>query len=48
MIVEWMYYLLALLVIVVIVLAFYHTIQHFKAKHRQLDEREVQLRQRMK
>ncbi|WP_411346253.1 hypothetical protein ACE3MZ_09825 [Paenibacillus sp. WLX1005] len=48
MIVEWMYYLLALIVIVVIVLAFYHTIQHFKTKHRHLDERELQLRQKLK
>ncbi|WP_200897751.1 hypothetical protein [Paenibacillus wulumuqiensis] len=46
--IDTLYYVLALLVVGVVVLAFYNTIQSFRIKKRELDIREMKLRQRMK
>ncbi|WP_458119964.1 hypothetical protein [Paenibacillus sp. Z6-24] len=46
--IDTLYYVLALLVVGVVVLAFYNTVQSFRIKKRELDIREMKLRQRMK
>ncbi len=46
--IDALYYVLSLLVVGVVVLAFYSTIQNFRTRHRELDVREMQLRQRIK
>lgn len=46
--IDIVYYVLALLVVGVVVLAFYSTIQSSRIRKRELDLREMKLRQRMK